>query len=60
MNDAARDAYRTDEVADRLGVPYRTVMRAISRGEIGAIKLGRYYVVPRSELERLLGQAKAA
>ncbi|WP_409186436.1 excisionase family DNA-binding protein [Amycolatopsis sp. VS8301801F10] len=50
-------AYSPDEVAARLSVPYRTVMRLIHIKELGSIKTGRYYRIPKAEFRRYLRQA---
>jgi excisionase family DNA binding protein len=43
-----------DEVAQRLGVSRDSVIRAIKRGEIKAVRFGRRVLIPRSELDRVL------
>ena len=48
-------AFGVDEVASLLGLHKNSVYRAIWKGEIRAVKLGARLLVPRSELERLLG-----
>ena len=35
-----------------------TVQRAIARGELASLRLGRRRLIPRSELERLLQRAE--
>ncbi|WP_116051795.1 helix-turn-helix domain-containing protein [Amycolatopsis palatopharyngis] len=57
MEDTERLSYRAQEAADLLGIPYRTVMHLIHRGELGHRRAGRYYLVPRSEIERFLAAA---
>jgi excisionase family DNA binding protein len=39
------------EFAARIGVDYRTVLRAIAAGQIRAIQVGQQWRIPRSELE---------
>lgn len=46
------------ETAEMLGVSLDSVIRAISRGDIKAIRFGRRLLIPRSEIERLLEGAK--
>lgn len=51
-----RLAYRAQEAAELLGIPYRTLLDLIHRGELGHRRAGRYYLVPRAEIERYLQQ----
>lgn len=46
--------------ADQTGVGYETVLRAIKRGEIPALKIGRQFRIPREamELDGKPGRAK--
>jgi len=44
------------ETAALLGVSYGTIYSAAERGEIDAIAIGRRKVIPRREVERLLGE----
>jgi excisionase family DNA binding protein len=53
-----RVSFSRDEVARRLGVSRDSVIRAINRGEIKVLRLGRRVLIPQSELSRLLAQAK--
>ena len=53
-----RVSFSRDEVARRLGVSRDSVIRAINRGEIKVLRLGRRVLIPQSELPRLLAQAK--
>jgi excisionase family DNA binding protein len=39
--------------ADETGVGYQTVLRAIHRGEIPVLKIGRQFRIPREALEKL-------
>jgi excisionase family DNA binding protein len=43
------------EAAQALGVHHLTLRKAIARGEIRAVKIGKRVMVPKGELERLLG-----
>lgn len=45
------------DAAEALSIPYRTLLAAIHEGQIGAIKIGRYYQVPVAEIDRLLAPA---
>lgn len=49
---------RTDEAAAALNVSYRTLMRLIALGEIGAVRPGKAYLVPRQEIDRYLSGAR--
>lgn len=52
-----RDAYTAEEAAARMGVPYRTVVRLIHRGELDAIKAGRFWLVPTEAVAAFLMRA---
>jgi excisionase family DNA binding protein len=47
-----------DELARRLGVSRDSVIRAIQKGELKVVRFGRRVLIPRSELDRLLKEAK--
>lgn len=44
------------ELADKLDVAFSTVSRAIARGEIAAVRIGRTIRIPWSEWTRLTGE----
>jgi excisionase family DNA binding protein len=49
------------EAAAELGVHHLTLRKAIARGEIRAVRVGRRILIPKTEIERLLdGEVKAA
>lgn len=50
-----RMAFKPEEVALLLGVGRNAIYGLIKRGELKAIRVGRRLVVPRQEVERLLG-----
>ncbi len=50
-----RMAFKPEEVALLLGVGRNAVYNLIKRGELKAARIGRRLVVPREEVERLLG-----
>jgi excisionase family DNA binding protein len=50
-------ALTAHDAAEALSIPYRTLMAAIHKNQIGAVKIGRYYQVPVAEIERLLASA---
>lgn len=52
--DQPRATLSIAEAADRLGVSYNTVARAIDRGDIAAIRLGRRRTIPTHVIDRLL------
>ncbi len=41
-----------------LGIPARSVRRLIEKGDLGAVRLGRYLVIPVEEIDRLLEPAR--
>ena len=49
-----RAAFSIREFAGRLGVSKDTVLRAIARKEIRAVKFGRRVLIPADELQRAL------
>jgi len=48
------------EAAQLLGVHPNTLYRAVWRGELKAVKIGTRVIVPKGELERLLGYSLEA
>lgn len=52
-----RRAWSPAEIADQLGVKYRSVLSLIRSGELGALRVGQHYIVPDVELERYLRSA---
>lgn len=52
--------YSTQEVADLMGVDYKTIRRAMENGDIPFIKLGRLRRVPKPALWRMLGMEEGA
>jgi excisionase family DNA binding protein len=49
-------ALRVGEVARLLGVHRSSVYRAVHRGELRIARLGKRFLIPAGELERLLGE----
>ena len=49
--------YSVEEVAKILGVSRNGMYRAIERGEIPSVRVGRRIVVPMAAVERLLEQS---
>jgi excisionase family DNA binding protein len=57
----ARTAWTAHEVAEQIGVPYRTVLaELIHTGELASVKAGRHYIVPDEALQAYLARAKQA
>jgi excisionase family DNA binding protein len=52
-----RLAWSVQEVGVQLGLNYDAVLKAVHEGQIHAIRLGRHYRIPDSELTRLVGAA---
>ena len=52
--DGEQELFTTDEAADRLRVCVRTVRRLVALDDLGAIKIGRAWRIPRAELEAYL------
>jgi excisionase family DNA binding protein len=50
-------ALTAHDAARALSIPYRTLLDAIHKDQIGAVKIGRYYQVPVEEIDRLLAPA---
>ncbi|HKZ21029.1 MAG TPA: excisionase family DNA-binding protein [Acidimicrobiia bacterium] len=53
-----RRAWSPSEAAGMLGLPYETVLEEIRAKRLGALKVGRYYVIPDTEIERYLDPAR--
>ena len=49
-----RDAYSTQEFADRLGIGYQTALRMQKNKTVRVVRVGRRVLVPKTELERFL------
>jgi len=50
-----KDYFSTTELAVLLGISRIAVYKKIISGEIKAEKVGRNYIIPKSELEAILG-----
>jgi excisionase family DNA binding protein len=56
MMDSTQNTELTvSQVADQLGIPKLEVNRRIHKGDINARKLGWFWVVEQSEIERVRG-----
>lgn len=54
-----RRAWSPREVADQLGIKYKTALGLIRSGDLAALRVGQHYIVPDAELERYLRSAQA-
>jgi excisionase family DNA binding protein len=54
MKEIQRDAYSTQEFADRLGIGYQTALRMQKNKTVRVVRIGRRVLIPRAELERFL------
>lgn len=60
LRQTGREVYSPREVARAVGLCPATVYEAIHRGELKASRVGRRFLVPRSEVRRLLGLERYA
>jgi len=51
-----KDFYATTEIAKILGISRVAVFKKIKKGDIQARKIGRNFVIPRTEVESILGK----
>lgn len=51
-------AWQTKQAAQRLNIPYRTLMRLIHDGHLRTVPAGRYYLVPEAAIQAFLGTAQ--
>ncbi len=58
MQETQRDAYSTQEFADRLGIGYQTALRMQKNKTIRTVRAGGRVLIPRTELERFLSGQK--
>jgi excisionase family DNA binding protein len=52
--------HTVEQVAERLKLHRKTVLRFIREGRLRAVKVGKSYRIPRSELEAMTGVARSA
>lgn len=52
-------AWRTEQAARRLNIPYRTLMNLIHDGRLAAVQAGRYYLVPEAAIQKFLRGAES-
>jgi excisionase family DNA binding protein len=48
----------TQQAGELLGIPRHSVTRLIREGDLEAVKLGRYWVIPIQEIDRILAPAR--
>lgn len=51
-----RQTITVEEFAQAVGLAPVSVYRTVKRGEIPSIRIGRRFMIPRTALERLLGE----
>jgi excisionase family DNA binding protein len=54
--EVVRDAHTVRNAAERLDLPYRTVLDLIHTGQLGHVPVGRYFLVPQVEIDRFLSE----
>lgn len=59
MPDTVRRAHRVEAVAQMLGIGKRNVRGLISRGQLHAVRAGRYLLISEEELARFLREGTA-
>lgn len=58
--DRLSEAYRIEDVADKLGCTYHYIYRAIRAGQLPAYKIANSYRVTREDLEAWLNSRRVA
>ena len=58
MEQGSEKYYSVEEVMDLLGLQRRTVLEKIRRGEIPAVKVIRYYRIPKEAIDQLIKNRK--
>jgi excisionase family DNA binding protein len=51
-----RRAVSVREFADSLGVSFDSAYRKVQSGDVKSVKFGRRVLIPRTELDRILGE----
>lgn len=54
LDKADREAFKSEEVAEMLGISAFTVRKWLRDGRIKGRKIGRTWFVPKAEIERLM------
>jgi len=57
---AVRRGFKTAEAAWLLGLPYNKTLELIHAGELGARRFGKYLIVPKAEIDRVLADSRNA
>jgi excisionase family DNA binding protein len=52
-----RQAYSVEEFARAVGLSRASAFRAVARGDVQAVRIGKRIVIPKSAIERLLNGA---
>ena len=52
------DYYTPQEIAEKLKVDIRTIYRWVRENRIKAVKIGHFWRISESELNRILGEEK--
>ena len=60
MENNGRLTYNVTEAAKLLGLSKNSAYQACLRGEIPHLKIGKRILIPRAQLERLLGNGEAS
>lgn len=55
MTGTEKLTYSAQEIADMVGVDHKTIRRAMVKGEIPYVQIGRLKRIPRPAVNRLLG-----
>lgn len=51
-----RDAWTAREAAERLSIPYSTLLNLLHTGQLGYVPVGRYFIVPQVEIDRYIAE----
>lgn len=60
VKEYSRQFYKTDEVADMLGVTTRSVYRYITTGQLQGVKWGKFWRVSEQSLREFMGRGATA
>jgi excisionase family DNA binding protein len=52
-----RQGYSVEEFAQVLGLSRASAFRAVARGDVAAIRIGKRIIIPKAAIERLLNGA---
>jgi excisionase family DNA binding protein len=58
VNDHKPKSVNVEQAAQLLGIPARSVRRLINTDRLRAVRLGKYWVIPLNELDRLLAPSE--